>query len=93
MTRTGFDYSPDDMPRLEDVAGVCATDENAAFWFPEDFAYSAHAKATEYAKAGCQRCDLRDKCLTVALRANERYGIWGGLTASARQKLARRNAA
>ena len=88
-----FDYSPDDMPRREDMPGVCATDPNPGFWFPEDYSYGAKQKVTEYAKAGCARCPVRDACLSLSLKNGEQFGIWGGLTATARGKLMKGNAA
>jgi WhiB family redox-sensing transcriptional regulator len=32
------------------------------------------------AKAVCEECVVREQCLTEALQADERFGIWGGLT-------------
>ena len=32
------------------------------------------------AKAVCVECVVREQCLTEALQADERFGIWGGLT-------------
>ena len=32
------------------------------------------------ARAVCTRCPVRVECLDYALAANERHGIWGGLT-------------
>jgi WhiB family transcriptional regulator, redox-sensing transcriptional regulator len=32
------------------------------------------------AKRICGACDVRSECLAYALRRNERFGIWGGLT-------------
>jgi WhiB family redox-sensing transcriptional regulator len=32
------------------------------------------------AKAVCQECVVREACLSEALVADERFGIWGGLT-------------
>lgn len=40
------------------------------------------------AKAVCAGCVVRDECLAHALAAGERYGVWGGLTADERRRLA-----
>lgn len=44
------------------------------------------------AKAVCTRCTVRTDCLTYALDAGERYGIWGGLNAQERRALGRSRA-
>lgn len=41
------------------------------------------------AKAVCTRCVVRDPCLSYAVAAGERYGIWGGLTSQERRALGR----
>jgi hypothetical protein len=38
-------------------------------------------KATEV----CNQCDVRQECLDYAIEAEEVFGIWGGLSASARE--------
>ena len=42
------------------------------------------------AKAVCMTCSVRAECLDYALRAGERYGIWGGLASQERRALQRR---
>jgi WhiB family transcriptional regulator, redox-sensing transcriptional regulator len=41
------------------------------------------------AKAVCNRCAVRNECLSYALAAGERYGIWGGLNPQERRAAAR----
>jgi WhiB family transcriptional regulator, redox-sensing transcriptional regulator len=38
------------------------------------------------AKAVCQTCQVRTKCLDYALRNSIRYGIWGGLNGEERAR-------
>lgn len=45
------------------------------------------------AKAVCTRCIVRSDCLSYALEAGERYGIWGGLNPQERRALGRGRAA
>jgi WhiB family redox-sensing transcriptional regulator len=44
------------------------------------------------AKAVCARCTVVEDCLSYALAAGERYGIWGGLNSDERRALRRRDA-
>lgn len=39
--------------------------------------------------AVCAQCPVQNPCLDYALRANERWGIWGGMTQRARRRLSR----
>jgi WhiB family redox-sensing transcriptional regulator len=41
------------------------------------------------AKAVCARCSVRAECLTYAIAAGERYGIWGGLNPQERRAVVR----
>jgi WhiB family redox-sensing transcriptional regulator len=44
------------------------------------------------AKRVCARCPVKAPCLEFALRTNEKFGVWGGLSAIERRRM-RRNAA
>ena len=39
------------------------------------------------AKAVCQSCVVKDPCLEFAIEADERFGVWGGLTSDERRLL------
>jgi WhiB family redox-sensing transcriptional regulator len=41
------------------------------------------------AKAVCDECVVRPECLSEALRSDERFGIWGGLTERERRSARR----
>lgn len=45
------------------------------------------------AKAICARCAVRPECLSYAVAAGERYGIWGGLNPQERRAHVRSRAA
>lgn len=53
-------------------------------WYPEN-----HADQGRNAKMVCRRCPVRAACLEYALRHNEQYGIWGGLSRKQRDAVAR----
>ena len=47
--------------------------------------------AMRTAKAWCRDCPVRLPCLQTALLAGENFGVWGGLSASERRRLAVRS--
>lgn len=53
-------------------------------WFPESGQPNGKAKLV------CGWCDVQAECLAFALRANEQYGVWGGLSPEERRRLRRR---
>jgi len=59
---------------------LCAQTDPEAF-FPEKGGSVAAAKAI------CTSCDVRAECLEYALRNDERFGIWGGLSDRERRRL------
>lgn len=48
---------------------------------------SAKAAREERAKAVCASCPVRETCLDEAVGHGERFGIWGGLTDTERNRL------
>lgn len=50
-------------------------------WFPE-------GGSARPAKAICGGCQVRAECLDYALASAEQFGIWGGLSARERRRLA-----
>ena len=54
---------------------------------PEIF-YAESGSAIVRAKAFCQQCDVRDRCLQWALKREE-FGVWGGTTARERASIRR----
>ena len=68
--------------------GACAGVDPEVF-FPD------RGESTKIAKAICDECIVSDECLEFALERNERFGIWGGMSARERRRIraARRKAA
>ncbi len=62
---------------------LCSQTDPEAF-FPEK------GRSTREAKKVCASCDVKAECLDYALRHDERFGIWGGLSERERRKLTRR---
>jgi len=61
------------------------------FFSSDDDVYTKHERAEREAKAKavCVRCDVRRECLSYAIAAGERYGIWGGMNGQERRALVR----
>jgi WhiB family redox-sensing transcriptional regulator len=72
-----------------DGPAPCEEGDPAAWWpaqgdDPDDVALAVRC---------CADCPARVECLTYALAADERGGVWGGLTPAERARLAARVAA
>lgn len=65
---------------------LCAQTDPEAF-FPEK------GGSTRQAKDVCKQCDVRAECLESALKNDERFGIWGGLSERERRKLKKKHKA
>ncbi|MGK5549344.1 WhiB family transcriptional regulator [Streptomyces sp. URMC 127] len=65
---------------------ACAGEE------PELF-FHGDPGAIALAKRICGRCPVREACLARSIANDERYGVFGGLTADERQELQGRRAA
>lgn len=64
--------------------------ERAAFYPPlQGESKSERSAREQIAKSICEGCSVRSECLDHAIRHDERYGIWGGLTDSERRHLLR----
>lgn len=49
-----------------------------------DLFYPARGEPTDTAKAVCDSCPVQSDCLDFALRTNQQFGIWGGISERAR---------
>jgi WhiB family transcriptional regulator, redox-sensing transcriptional regulator len=59
---------------------ACRGEDSSLFFAPNYFETRQEKDARESkAKAICQRCRARDRCLEYALRIREPHGIWGGM--------------
>ncbi len=59
---------------------LCAETDPESF-FPEK------GGSTREAKRVCLSCEVRAECLDYALKNDERFGIWGGLSERERRRL------
>lgn len=82
-----FAVEPENDWRLE---AACRGLDPELFFSSDDIVNRQERQEREAeAKAVCTRCAVRTDCLTYALDAGERYGVWGGLTAQERRALGR----
>lgn len=79
----GSEIDGDPLAWQEDA--LCAQTDPEAF-FPEK------GGSTRDAKRICAQCTVRAECLEYALKNDERFGIWGGLSERERRRLKRRPA-
>jgi WhiB family redox-sensing transcriptional regulator len=75
---------------LEEPEGELAWQERAlcAQTDPESF-FPEKGGSTREAKRVCTTCEVKAECLEYALRHDERFGIWGGLSERERRRLRR----
>ena len=55
-------------------------------FFPDQ---DANVNLYQVAKQLCAQCPIIQQCLEYALKTDEQFGVWGGLTAFERRKLKR----
>ena len=67
------------------MADALCAQTGGDWWFVPDTKDNADDIHT--AKRNCQLCHVTAQCLEYALLNDERFGIWGGLTAMERQRL------
>jgi WhiB family redox-sensing transcriptional regulator len=76
---------PGEFRDWRDLAACVGTDPEA--FFPDDGCDNT------YARKVCGRCDVRTECLEWAIENRVWHGIWGGVGARSRQKMAQRRKA
>ncbi len=63
--------------------GARCRDFDLEIFFPEQ------GRSGREAKRICAECPVRIECLNDALRRDERYGVWGGMSERERRRLKR----
>ncbi|MFD7444865.1 WhiB family transcriptional regulator [Streptomyces sp. NPDC059909] len=61
------------------LRAACRGVDSSLFFPPPDERGDARAERERKAKRVCRRCPVRAECLRHALKARERFGVWGGL--------------
>ena len=80
------------------LQGLC-TQSDPEHWFPDHDGDGTKRRSGDEvgkpgmsAKAICRRCPVVAECLQWALEMKEQHGIWGGMTARERNRLAKERA-
>lgn len=68
----------------------CRGADSALFFPPEDERGSARRRRERTAKGFCGRCPVIQACAAHALRVQEPYGVWAGMTPAERTVVLRR---
>ena len=71
---------------------ACQLGDHELFFPPEEEQGEYFRLRVSLAKRICDSCPVRRECADYALAADERYGVWGGLTAEERARQVRRRA-
>tara|TARA_R100001460_G_scaffold2077_6_gene7091 strand:- start:62 stop:367 length:306 start_codon:yes stop_codon:yes gene_type:complete len=79
--------------RALNAVGQTPCQANPEAYFPEKEQAISEYENRQMAYRLCQDCPVILECLNYAVEANEKYGIWGGLTTAQRQKLQNRKVA
>ena len=64
-------------------------DQGACYGIDPEIFFPTTEEEAGMALAYCGVCRVRDVCLAWAIRAGERYGVWGGTTEQHRRRLIR----
>jgi WhiB family redox-sensing transcriptional regulator len=76
---------------LEEAGAVPCRQSDAEAWWPTR--QQLDGPAVRMAVAACWRCPALDACLTYAVAAGEREGIWGATLPEQRREMSRADAA
>src|SRR5512144_1108655 len=69
---------------------ACQFGDHELFFSPEEEQGEYFRLRVSLAKRICGGCPVRRQCAEYALAVDERYGVWGGLTAEERARQLRR---
>ena len=67
------------------LRAACRDLDSTLFFHPERERGPARAKREAKAKEICRSCPVLAQCRTHALRVDEPYGVWGGLSTAERR--------
>lgn len=69
------------------LRAACQREDPEIFFHPDGERGPARSRRQAAARAICARCPVIEQCLDYSIRADERYGMWGGLDEEERARL------
>jgi WhiB family transcriptional regulator, redox-sensing transcriptional regulator len=66
---------------------ACRGMNSSVFFSPPGEKGRARQQREERARRICGQCEVIDACAAMALDCEERYGVWGGLSAGERETI------
>lgn len=69
--------------------GLCRSVDPESFFSPEAERGTPKSDREAAAKALCDRCPVIEQCREHALKVQEPYGVWGGLSEAERSEMLR----
>jgi len=89
MTSSAFDFTARRIFAWEwQLDAACAGLDTALFYQADNERGASVRRRELKAKAICARCPVINECLKSALQSHEPYGVWGGLSADERFRMA-----
>lgn len=73
---------------MPDLSEAACKETDLELWFPHDVPDPAEMRVIDGLREVCASCPVLTECLSYALK-HERWGIWGGMTATERGRLLR----
>lgn len=77
---------PNHLDRMPDLSDSACRELDTELWYLPDHAGQYDRHLLQTLRAVCAGCPVKVACLKYSLR-NERFGVWGGLTAAERAAL------
>lgn len=69
------------------LEGLCRGHNSAVFFHPENERGYARVARESRAKEICRSCPVLEQCRAHALKAQEPYGVWGGMGEDERRQI------
>lgn len=69
------------------LRGLCRDEDPEVFFLPDNARMGEKTKRVNLAKKVCEGCPVIQECLSYALKSQQDYGVWGGMSQDERRRL------